>query len=119
MLDGLMARANADPILMRRARFLELEFGLDLGDGPAVIRVNKGHVSASAASPATRPAFSIVGPKNVWDEFSQPLPKPGYHHLMAMNENHHTRFEGDVYPLLVNLFFITGLLSKLRQGEAA
>jgi hypothetical protein len=38
---------------------------------------------------------------------------------MAMNENHHTRFEGDVYPLLVNLFFITGLLSKLRQGEAA
>ena len=119
MLDSLMARANADPMLMRRARFLELEFGLDLGEGPAVIRVNKGHVSASAPDAGTRPAFSIAGPKEAWAEFSRPLPKPGFHHLMAMNENRHTRFEGDVYPLLVNLFFVTGLLSKLRQGEAA
>jgi hypothetical protein len=119
MLDGLMARANADPMLMRRARFLELEFALDLGDGPALVRVNRGQVSATAAGPAARPAFSIIGPREAWAEFAKPLPKPGYHHLMAMNENHHTRFEGDVYPLLVNLFFITGLLSKLRQGEAA
>jgi hypothetical protein len=119
MLDGLMARANADPILMRRARFLDLVFGLDLGEGPALIKVAKGHVSATKPASGDKPVFTISAPKEAWDEFRKPMPKPGFHHVMAMNEHRHARLEGDVYPLLVNLFFVTGLLSKLRQGEAA
>lgn len=118
MLDGLMARANADPILMRRARFLDIDFGLDLGEGPALIRVARGKVSTEPMG-SVRPAFRISASKEAWAEFMKPMPKPGFHHLMAMNEHRHARLEGDVYPLLVNMFFVTGLLSKLREGGIA
>lgn len=119
MLDDLMARANADPILMRRARFLDLDFGLDLGDGAALVRVARGKVSAVPMPGDARPTFTISAPAAAWDEFRKPMPAPGFHHLMAMNERGNATLSGDVLPLFVNLFFVTGMLSKLRQGEAA
>ena len=120
MFDRLDERVNADAVLERRSKFLDLAFGLAVGEDRRVIAVRHGRIAAPvpAGTGAPEPAFSITVDPAAWAEFCKPMPKPGHHHVMAMVENGHARVEGAMLPYFTNLYFIMGVLDHARRASA-
>jgi hypothetical protein len=47
----------------------------------------------------------------------QPIPKPGFHDVMAMLKLKHLKMEGDLYPLMSHLLYFKDILASVRGEE--
>lgn len=116
-LQDLAGRANGCPDLVRRGRYVSLEFLLRIGDEDHYIGIDNGRVSGVVAGPALlRPwRFAIHIQAAAWPRFCQALPRPGYHDLFAMCKLGVARIEGDIHPLMANLRYFKELLAMARH----
>ncbi len=117
----LMNNNNNDKKQVHRGRFLNICFGLQIDEQGYVIKVEKGRITSILPSEQAvdKPVFTFSAASKAWDIFSQPMPPPGYQDVMAMVECGHAKLTGDVFPVLVNLFFVKGVVNGIRMRRAA
>ncbi len=114
----IAAAVNDDAGLVRRGRFIDLEFLLSIGKEANYLAISKGRVvSVSPGDVLMRPwTFAIHIDGEAWDGFCQATPRPGHHDLFAMTKSGQARIEGDIHPLMANLRYFKELLAKGRDG---
>ncbi len=118
-LEKLAADVNADAALVRRGRYLNLDFLLGIGDETHYFTISHGKVAAVAPGPALLRSrrFAIHIEAAAWAQFRHPVPRPGYHDLFAMCKRGEARIEGELHPLMANLRYFKELLSLARKPE--
>jgi hypothetical protein len=105
---------NAD--LIRRGRFLTIDFALVVGATPLLVRVEGGRVTSVARGPfLLRPwTFSITAAPETWLKLLKRVPDPGTHDLMALSKVGLARIEGNLQPFMANLQVIKDIVAAPR-----
>jgi hypothetical protein len=117
MLERLPELVNGDPVLLRRGRFLSTRFLVGVGDIVYLVDVREGRIESVARGPFVMPSwrFALRGAADAWQRFWQQVPPPGYHDLFAMSKRGLIAIEGDLHPLMANLFYLKDVLAAPRR----
>ena len=117
----LKSNNNNDPKQVYRGRFLNFPFAIKIDDQGYLVKIAKGLVESVVPleTAKEKPVFTFSASSQDWDVFSQKYPPPGYQDVMAMVECGHAKLTGDVFPVLVNLFFVKGVVNGIRKRRAA
>lgn len=117
MLQTLPKLVNQRPALVRRGRFLTVDFRLSIGDQPYDITIDQGHISRFQSDGGLLRSwqFRIAAPAATWLAFWQPIPAPGFHDIFALNKSGLARLEGDLYPFMSNLRYFKEVIAIPRE----
>ena len=110
------------PGLLHRARFVRMRFDIRSPSASLRVEVDGPRVRAElvdAASTPEPPDFSLEAGDGAWEEFSRPLPQPGFHDLLALLGEGHARFEGDGLRFYTHLFLVKGIVAAVFRKEGA
>ncbi len=122
MLERLAELVNEDAALVRRGRFLDVDFLVEVGEAPHLIRIRGGRVAEVESGPVLmRPwRFAIRAPAEDWARFWEAVPAPSHADIFAMTKRGVAVVEGDLAPLMANLRYVKELLAAPRRlaGEA-
>lgn len=112
---------NNDKKQVYRGRFLNFDFAIQIDDQSYLIKIAKGLVVSVTPLDKTtgKPLFVFSASSENWDMFSRKYPPPGYQDVMAMVECGHAKLTGEIFPVLVNLFFVKGVVNGIRMRRAA
>ena len=112
----LPALVNGNAALVRRGRFLSTVFLVGAGDHDIYVTVRNGLIDEAAIGPATMRSwcFAIRASADAWQRFWEPVPRPGFHDLLAMMRFGVARIEGDLQPLMANLRYVKDVLEAPR-----
>lgn len=115
-MDELAAKANGDAWLVQRGRYLDTTLLVEIGSRQWLVRIAEGRIARVEAGPfvMARWQFALRFDEQAWGKFCEPLPKPGFHDLMAMVRYRTLRVEGDQQPFMANLLYFKDLFAKLR-----
>jgi hypothetical protein len=115
-IEGLAELGNAEARLVRRGRFLDVTFLVEVGQAQYLLRIHRGRIEAIDKGPHVMPrwAFALRAQEEAWLAFWQPVPLPGYHDLIAMAKIGVLRIEGDQHPFMANLRYFKDLLALPR-----
>jgi hypothetical protein len=118
-LPGLVA---ADADLVRRGRFLDVDFEIGVGALALLAEVRRGEVRSVARGPfLLRPwVFAVRAEPAAWAAFLEPVPRPGWHDILALSKAGRLRIEGNLQPFMANLQYVKDVLAAPRRalGEA-
>jgi hypothetical protein len=116
MIETLPLRVNSNTWLVRRGRFLSVQFLLEIGSTGYLIRIHEGRIESVTQGPFVMPrwSFALRAAAESWDEFWQPLPKPGFHDVMAMIKFRALKIEGDQFAFMCHLQYFKDVLASLR-----
>jgi hypothetical protein len=112
---------NNDKKQVYRGRFLNFDFAIKIDEQGYLVKIGKGLVVSVAPLEKTKdkPLFTFSASSESWDIFSQKYPPPGYQDVMAMVECGHAKLAGEIFPVLVNLFFVKGVVNGIRLRRTA
>lgn len=114
-------RVNRREHLVWRGRHLETTLLLQADDDSWLIDIHRGRIESIRPGPFVMPRwrFTLRASAQVWQQFFNPHPVPGFHDLMALIKYRHLRAEGDLYPLMSHLLYFKEVLACARpQGDA-
>ena len=113
-LPALMAE---DSDLLRRGRYLTVEFTVEIEDVPFFLSISNGRLTAFERGPSLmRPwAFAVRGSAEAWNRFWESVPEAGWHDLFALIKRGEACVEGDLHPFMANLQYIKDLLAAPRR----
>ena len=116
VMAALADAVNGDPALVRRGRYLDVEFVIEIDEQRYYVTVAAGRIVALVPGPALmRPwRFAIAASADAWRRFWRPVPEPGYHDIFAMTKSGFARIDGDLQPLMANLRYIKEVLATPR-----
>lgn len=116
-LAALSGRVAADPVLLRRGRYLNATCQLDIGADSCLLRVVDGGVHDITPGPSVTPSadFAISGEAGAWRRFLAADPPPGDHDLLAFVKRRELRLTGNLQPLMSHLLYWKGLFAHLRE----
>jgi hypothetical protein len=117
------ALLEADPALIARGRFLDCDCRLGPMEQPFFVSIRAGRIVEFAAKPALMRSwrFSYRATPVAWSEYWRPMPRPGFHDLLALIKRGEAAVEGDLHPFMTHLQYFKDLLAlpRLRQAKAA
>jgi len=113
----LPALVNGNERLLWRGRMVTLELMLGLGELPCRLVIERGRIVDVICGPTLlRPwRFALRGPLESWRRHWEPMPAPHFHDLFAMSKRGHLVIEGDIQPLMANLFYFKDVLAAPRK----
>lgn len=116
-LEQLKELVNADHALLRRARWLTADMMIEIGDQRHLVKIREGRIEEISALPllAMPFDFAIIGTKEAWHEFWQPVPKPRHHDIMALIREGKMRIEGDLEKMMAHFLTLKLMLEKPRR----
>src|SRR3954452_11935118 len=84
-MPGLADIVNADPVLLRRGRYLNTICQLDIGADTFLLRIIDGRIAEMRQGPFVTPSatFAISGEAGMWGRLLAAAPPPGDHDLLA------------------------------------
>ena len=105
-----------DKHLMRRGRYMTVDFMVEIGEVPFLLSISDGRLTEIERGPfLMQPwSFAIRGSVKAWSRFWEPTPKPGWNDLFAMMKRKEMRVEGDLSPFMAHLQYIKDLLAAPR-----
>ena len=108
---------NRNPALLRRGRFTSATLMIEIGVQPFYLSVTDGTVAPVERGPLLMRSwqFAVRGAEDGWRKFWRPLPEPRFHDIFALAKFGQFRIEGDLAPLMTNLFYFKELLAAPRQ----
>jgi len=120
MIDRLLELVNDDAALVRRGRFFTCDFLVEVGERPFHVSVASGRIVSVTEGPVLmRPwRFAIRASADTWRELWQPVPRAGFHDLLALTRFGRARIEGDLQPLMANLRYVKEVLEAPRRLAA-
>lgn len=115
-LETMAGLANANRRHVARGRHLTLTFLLGAGERCWLIDIGQGRVAGIRPGPVVMPdcRFAIRCAERHWREHWQVRPKPGWQDIFGMQRHHGLTIEGDLHPLVANLFWFKDLLAMPR-----
>ena len=120
---ALPALLEAAPALVARGRFLDCDCRLGLIERPFFVSIRAGNIVEFAAEPALMRSwrFSYRASPLAWSEYWKPMPKPGFHDLLALTKRGEAVVEGELHPFMTHLQYFKDLLAlpRLHQAKAA
>ena len=121
MIEKLVELVNADEALVHRARWMNADMLLVIGDAAYLLEIRDGRIVAWGLADRYLSAFdfAIHGTAEAWTEFWQPVPKPRHHDIIALMREGKMRIDGNVAMAMANLLTIKLMLEKPRQLGAA
>ena len=119
--EALASKVNADERLVWRGRHVSTSFLLQVDQAEYVIQIVAGRIAAvkKGPFPIADWVFALRASEASWAEFLKPVPKPGFHDVMAMLKLKHLKMEGDLYPLMSHLLYFKDVLASMRGCEVA
>jgi hypothetical protein len=78
MIEALKERVNADAALVRRGRYLNTTFLLEIGETAFLISIFEGRIVSVTRGPFVMPssAFALRAPAAEWEKFWSERPPP-------------------------------------------
>lgn len=115
-MEQLAERVNANARLVWRGRYVDTAFLLEVGDASWLVKIAAGRIAAVTRVGQVMPSwtFALRASSESWQQFWQPVPRPGFHDLMAMVKRRHLQLEGDLYPFMCNLLYFKSVMAALR-----
>ena len=117
------ALLDATPALVTRGRFLDCDCRLGLIDQPFFVSIRAGRIVESTATPALMRSwrFSCRATPAAWREYWQPMPKAGFHDLLALTKRGEAVVEGELHPFMTHLQYFKDLLAlpRLHASQVA
>jgi hypothetical protein len=114
---------DATPALIVRGRFLDCDCRLGLIDQPVFVSIRAGRIVEFTAQPALMRSwrFSYRATPKAWHEHWQPMPKPGFHDLLALTKRGEAVVEGELHPFMTHLQYFKDLLAlpRLHASQVA
>ena len=119
-IERLPELVNGNAPLVRRGRFLSLDFLLDIGAQEYLVEVREGRIHAVRRGPfVMRPGrFAISAAADVWEKFWAREPAPGFHDLFALTKSGAARIDGDLQPLMANLRYVKEVIEAPRPKDS-
>lgn len=107
--------ASADE-LAHRGRFLSVDCLIGSFADPVLVTIVAGRVTSVTTELGFMRSwrFALRATPKAWTEFWQPIPKPGWHDLLALMKQNEATIEGDLHPFLSNLQFFKDLVALPR-----
>ncbi len=121
MIETMAERVNGNAALVRRGRYVNLEFLLGVGEDDYIVAVAAGRITAVEKRDLVTKSgrFTIRAAPQTWAEFWKPMPKRSHHDLLAMLSADLAQIDGDLLPLMQNLQYFKDVLAAPRplQGK--
>jgi hypothetical protein len=116
MIEALKERVNADAALVRRGRYLNTTFLLEIGETAFLISIFEGRIVSVTRGPFVMPssAFALRAPAAEWEKFWSERPPPGSNDLMALIRRRVLKAEGDLQVFMAHLRYFKEALAKVR-----
>ena len=117
--EMLAQKVNVDERLVWRGRHVSTSFLLQVNQAEYLIQIVDGRIASvkKGPFPIADWVFALRASEAAWAEFLQPIPKPGFHDVMAMLKLKHLKMEGDLYPLMSHLLYFKDVLASVRGEE--
>jgi hypothetical protein len=117
VLERLPELVNADPVLLRRGRFLSTRFLVGVGETEYLVDIREGRIERVERGPFVMPSwrFALRGSAEAWSKFWQKMPPPGHHDIFALSKRGLLKIEGDLHPLMANLLYLKAVLAAPRR----
>lgn len=108
---------STDSDLKRRGRWLDVDCRIEVGGEPFHLGFRDGALTTFERGPRLMhsSAFAFRATEEAWTEYWQPIPRPGWHDLLALTKRGAASMDGDLRPLLQNLQFFKDLLALPRE----
>jgi hypothetical protein len=121
MLDRLPDLVNNNTALVRRGRYLNTVFLVEVGAQAWLIHVREGRIDRVERGPFRMASwsFALRGTAAGWAKFWQPVPPPFYQDIFGLLRQGELRFEGDLLPLWSNMLYVKGVMGALRGNRGA
>lgn len=116
MIEEIAESVNSDASLVRRGRFVSLDFLVGVGEVDYIVSVCEGRIVAVEKRRVQTHAgrFSVRASSDVWTEHWKSMPRRGRHDLFSMVAAGLAEFDGDLLPLMQNLQYFKEVLSSPR-----
>ena len=110
---------DADAALVARGCRLTVDCLLGSQDHPFHVSFAAGRIVDMAPAPILMRSwcFSYRASATAWAEFWRPIPRPGWHDLLALTKSGEAILEGDLFPFMSHLQFFKDVLA-LPRGRA-
>ncbi len=121
MLERLGEIVNGDEALVRRGRYFSETFMLEVGETQYLIEVRHGRIESVETGPFVMRSwtFAIRATEDVWRQFWQEPPLPGYHDIFALLRHGRIALDGELRPLMANLLYVKEVIAAPRKLEVA
>lgn len=120
---GLPVRLDADAALVVRGCRLNLTCLLGSKNHPFYVSFAAGRIVDMAPAPILMRSwcFSYRASPAAWVEFWKPVPRPGWHDLLALTKNGEAVLEGDLLPFITHLQYFKDVLAlpRVKAGVTA
>lgn len=119
-LARLPALLEGMPALQQRGRFLSTECLVGLPGRAFRLRIAQGRIVHMDEAPRVMAnwRFAYRATPEAWSAFWQPMPKAGWHDLLALTKRGAATLEGDLHPFIANLQYFKDLLALPREARA-
>ena len=117
----LKARVNAEPALVRRGRWVTLDFILGIGGDDFIISIAAGQIigiTSRRLQPQSS-VFAIRASTETWHLHWQAVPPRDYHDIFAMLARGLLTIDGKLTPLMQNLQYFKDVIACLRDKNGA
>ncbi len=117
MIEKLPELVNNDAALVRRGRWLNDVFMVEVGPVQYLVHVQAGRIERVETGPFVMPSwtFAVRGPEAMWHRFWRATPAPGDNDLFALRKTGEMSVEGNLQPFMANLIYIKQVLASPRQ----
>jgi len=119
-LSRLPALLEADPALVARGRFLTTQCLIGCPEAAFHLDIIEGRIIAMEPGPLLMRsfAFSYRARPEALLEYWRPMPRPGWHDLLALTKRGAAQLEGEMHPFVAHLQYFKDLLA-LPRGSVA
>ena len=113
---GISALLDQAPALIRRGRMLDCECLLGPMDQPFHVSIRGGRIIDLTPAPVLMRSwrFSYRASSAAWAEYWRPVPRPGWHDLLALTKRKEAVLEGDLHPFMAHLQYFKDVLALPR-----
>src|ERR1700744_2382726 len=116
MFAKLPAMLASTPALLRRGQLLACDCLLGPLERPFHVSIREGAIIDLTPAPVLMRSwrFSYRASNSAWAEYWQPMPRPGWHDLLALTKRKEAVLEGDIHPFMAHLQYFKDLLALPR-----
>lgn len=111
------ALLDQTPALVTRGRLLDCECLLGSRESPFHVSIRQGRIVDLTPAPVLMRSwrFSFRASTVGWAAYWQPMPRPGWHDLLALTKRGEATLEGDLHPFMAHLQYFKDLLALPRH----
>lgn len=112
------AMLDQDAALIHRGRFLDCDCLLGPSGRPFHAAIRAGRIVDLTPAPVLMRSwrFAYRATPVAWAAFWQPMPRPGWHDLLALTKRGEAVLEGDLHPFIANLQYFKDVLALPRAS---